>query len=125
MERSAVEAWIAGYERAWRTPGTDALAALFADDATYLPSPWSDPLEGLDAIGRFWESERDGPDEQFSLVSEVVAVDGETAVVRLSVDYHTAIGSRWRDLWVLHFHADGRCSRFEEWPFRPDQPDGH
>jgi hypothetical protein len=33
--------------------------------------------------------------------------------------------SRWRDLWVLRFDADGRCTAFEEWPFVPDQPDGH
>ena len=32
---------------------------------------------------------------------------------------------RWRDLWVLRFDDDGRCRAFEEWPFAPDQPDGH
>ena len=31
----------------------------------------------------------------------------------------------WRDLWVLEFAEDGRCSAFEEWPFAPKQDDGH
>jgi hypothetical protein len=33
VDRAAFEAWIAGYERAWRTPGTDALSELFTDIA--------------------------------------------------------------------------------------------
>ena len=45
--------------------------------------------------------------------------------MRVSVEYSTAVPGRWRDLWVLEFAADGRCSSFEEWPFAPDQEDGH
>jgi hypothetical protein len=57
--------------------------------------------------------------------SHVLAVDGRTAVVRVLVKY-SALGNRpWRDLWVLRLAEDGRCSSFEEWPFAPDQPDGH
>jgi ketosteroid isomerase-like protein len=123
MDRSDVERWIESYERAWRTPGTEALARLFTPAATYSPSPWARPVEGLADIARFWEHERTGPDEQFAMTHEVVAVDGATAVVRVSVDYATE--SRWRDLWVIRFGADGRCSAFEEWPFAPGQPDGH
>ncbi|HET6951925.1 MAG TPA: nuclear transport factor 2 family protein [Acidimicrobiales bacterium] len=125
MERATVDAWVSGYEQAWRTPGTAALAALFAPDATYLVSPWAEPVVGLDAIAALWEAERTGPDEVFSLASEVVAVDGATAVVRLAVGYGDPVTSRWRDLWVLRFDGEGRCAAFEEWPFAPDQPDGH
>ncbi|MGH9111515.1 MAG: nuclear transport factor 2 family protein [Acidimicrobiales bacterium] len=123
MDRSGVEKWIEGYERAWRTPGTDALRELFSPAATYSPSPWARPLEGLADIARFWEAERTGPDEQFTMTHEVVAVEGATAVVRVSVDYATE--SPWRDLWVVGFDGAGRCSAFEEWPFAPRQPDGH
>jgi SnoaL-like domain len=123
MTRTDVEAWVAAYERVWRTPGTDLLGELFTEHASYLPSPWEEPLVGLDAIGRFWEAERVGPDEGFTLSTQVVALDGPVAVVRAEVDYAT--GNRWRDLWVLRFATDGRCEAFEEWPFAPDQPDGH
>jgi len=123
VERTSVEAWIAGYERAWRSPGVDRLAELFTADSSYLPSPWSQPVEGLEAIGRFWDAEREGPDEPFTVHSEVLAVDGDVALVRVEVDYTG--GSDWRDLWVIRFGPDGRCTAFEEWPFAPDQPDGH
>jgi hypothetical protein len=75
-------------------------------------------------IAEFWEAERRGADEDFTMSSDVIAVDGRTAIVRVSVRYG-ASGRIWRDLWVIQLAPDGRCSRFEEWPFAPDQPDGH
>ena len=125
MERTSVDEWLAGYERLWRTPGTGRLVELFVPNASYLPSPWAQPLEGLEAIGRFWEAERVGPDEQFTMTSEVVAQDGDTAVVRVFVEYGAHGDRPWRDLWIIRFAEDGRCTSFEEWPFAPDQPDGH
>ncbi|MFB4314170.1 nuclear transport factor 2 family protein [Actinomadura sp. 21ATH] len=125
MDRDAVERWVAGYERAWRTAGVEPLAELFSSEVAYLPSPWADPIVGLARLGRWWDSERDGPGERFAFLSEVVAVDGDTAVVRVEVDYLSEDPSRWRDLWVLRFDIAGRCIRFEEWPFAPGQPDGH
>ena len=117
MDRAAVEDWVRRYEELWRTPGTDRLGELFAPGASYLPSPWAEPVADLAA---FWDGERVGPDEGFIATSEVVAVDGATAVVRVSVDYAT--GKRWRDLWVITLDDEGRCTAFEEWPFAP--PDG-
>lgn len=125
MDRTTVERWVEGYERLWRTPGTDGLADLFRPDATYLPSPWSRPVTGLNDIAHFWDAERDSPDEGFSMSADIVAVDGDKAVVRVSVDYDRPDGGRWRDLWVMRFAEDGRCASFEEWPFAPGQPDGH
>jgi ketosteroid isomerase-like protein len=125
MDRKTVEQWVERYEHAWRTPGTEVLIELFGPDATYLPSPWTQRVEGCDAMALFWEAERDGPDEEFTMSSDLVAVDGETAVVRVSVEYGAPGSSPWRNLWVLRFAADGRCSSFEEWPFAPEQPDGH
>ena len=124
MDRAAVRRWVDAYERAWRTPGTDMLSELFTPEARYLPSPWQEPLRGLEAVGEFWEHERNGPDEEFEMSSEMVAVDGDTAVVRVAVDYGEPLHARWRDLWVVTFAADGRCSAFEEWPFAPPRPDG-
>jgi hypothetical protein len=118
MDHQAVEQWVDRYERLWRTSGTDGLAELFDRTATYRSDPWSPPIVGLADIARFWDAEREGPDEEFTMTSEVVAVDGDAAVVRVAVEYG-ATGDRWRDLWVLTFNPDGGCSSFEEWPFAP------
>ena len=53
--------WLAGYEAAWRAPGTAGLARLFTEDATYLQSPYEQPVTGLDAIGRMWETRTGRP----------------------------------------------------------------
>jgi ketosteroid isomerase-like protein len=121
-ERAVVGQWLAGYEAAWRAPGTDGLAGLFTRDATYLQSPYEQPVAGLDAIRRMWEAEREGPDEVFTLVTDILAVDGPTAVVRAEVRYGDPPGQEYRDLWVMRFADDGRCTWFEEWPYWPGRP---
>lgn len=122
MTRDQVAGWVAAYEAAWRAPGTDALVSLFAPDATYRQGPYDEPVTGLPTIARMWEAEREGPDEVFRMTSEIVAVDGAVAVVRVEVDYGERAGQQWRDLWLIRFAADGRCAAFEEWPFAPPKP---
>jgi ketosteroid isomerase-like protein len=117
--RQSAARWIAAYETAWRAPGTDALAGIFTPDATYRQGPYDEPVVGLPAIARMWEAERDGPDEAFRMASEIIAVDGATAVVRVQVLYGDPVTQQWRDLWLVRFAADGRCAAFEEWPFAP------
>jgi uncharacterized protein (TIGR02246 family) len=86
-DHAAVSRWVAGYEAAWRAAGTGALAGLFTEDASYLQFPYARPVTGLDAIGQMWDAQRDGPDEVFTLASEIIAVDGPAAVVRAEVRY--------------------------------------
>lgn len=121
-DREHVARWVAGYEKAWRAPGTTALAGLFTEDASYSHSPYHEPVTGLDAIARMWDAERDGPGEIFTLAAEIIAVDSSTAVVRAEVRYGEPVRQEYRDLWVVRFAGDGRCSWFEEWPYWPERP---
>jgi hypothetical protein len=113
--------WINAYEAAWRTEGTENLRELFSADATYRPAPFDDPLVGLDAIAQFWEGEREGPDEIFTLNFEIIVAQGDTAVARVEVVYGVPPARTYRDLWIITLTKDGRCSAFEEWPFHPGQ----
>ncbi len=119
----SVRLWVDRYEEAWRSAGTDSLSELFSETVAYVPSPWSEPIRGLIALARFWERARDSASESFTMTSNIVAVDGNVAVVRVTVDYSP--GDRWRDLWIMTFDPSGRCTTFEEWPFSPRQSDGH
>src|SRR5262245_15215236 len=120
MDNQGVAAWIATYERAWRSPGTDLLAELFTEDATYLQGPYDLPLAGLPEIVEMWDEERSGPDEQFEMTSEIIAVDGDTAVARVEVTYGEPDREEFRDLWIIRFAEDGRCQSFEEWWSTPE-----
>jgi SnoaL-like protein len=123
IDRSHVHGWVEEYERVWRTAGTDQVAALFTDDATYRMSPFQEePYRGVTAIGRLWEAERSGPDEAFTMTFDVVAVEDPRAVIRVEVRYGPPLHEHWRDLWIVEFDTDGRCRSFEEWPFSPDWP---
>lgn len=119
MDRRRTRSWVAAYERAWRTHGTDSLDSIFTEEASYLQGPYREPIVGLPAIRRMWEDEREGPDEVFQMTSEVVAVEADTSVVRVEVRYGEPVHQEYRDLWVIRFAADGRCRFFEEWPFWP------
>jgi ketosteroid isomerase-like protein len=123
-ERAEVSRWLAGYEAAWRAPGTGSLAGLFTEDATYLQSPYEPPVTGLATIGQLWEAEREGSGEVFTLATGILAVDGPVAVVRAEVSYAGPPAQEYRDLWVIRFDSDGdgRCAWFEEWPYWPGQP---
>ena len=119
VNRGQVADWVSAYEKVWRSPGTEALEALFTADATYSQGPYREPVVGRPAIAAMWDAERDGPDEVFTMVSEVVAVDGDTGVVRVLVRYGEPVRQEYKDLWVIRFAGDGRCETFEEWPFEP------
>ena len=132
-DREQLSEWIAGYERAWRSPGTDALAELFTEDAAYSTAPYETPHRGLEAIRKMWDEERFGPDEAFDMTSEVLAVEGDTGIARVTVEYKEARDKErrlhrqqkeYRDLWVVRLTDSGLCSHFEEWPFWPPDQQG-
>jgi hypothetical protein len=133
LDRAQLTDWLAGYERAWRSPGTDALAELFTEEASYSTAPYEASHQGLDAIGLMWDAERFGPDEAFEMVSEILAVERDTGVVRVTVLYEEAEQKErrlhrqqkeYRDLWVVRLDEAGLCFHFEEWPFWPPDQDG-
>jgi len=119
MDRKRLSDWVAAYERLWRTPGTGELGELFSDEAFYSMGPFDRVAEGLEAISELWESERQGAGEAFEMDSEIVAVDGNTGVVRVEVRYGPPKDELYRDLWVVRLDAEGRCLHFEEWPHWP------
>jgi SnoaL-like domain len=121
MNHAEVDNWVAAYERAWRAAGTEGLRGLFAEDATYRMSPYEEPAVGLAEIGALWEREREGPDEEFEMAHEIVAVENEVAVVEVEVQYGGARRLQYRDLWLVRFDTEGRCCEFKEWPFWPGQ----
>ncbi len=43
------------YRRAWETRDAALVLELFTEDATYQENPFSAPMVGHEAIGRYWE----------------------------------------------------------------------
>jgi ketosteroid isomerase-like protein len=121
-DRATVSRWLADYEAAWRAPGTGGLTGIFTGDARYLHSPYEEPVVGLDSISRMWDEDREDPVEVFTLATEILAVDGPTAIVRAEVRYGNPVRQEYRDLWIMQIQDDGRCSWSGEWPYWPGRP---
>src|SRR5262245_5989749 len=124
VDRSTLEDWLNRYERAWRTDGTGGLSGIFTDDASHSAGPDERAHLGLEASSRMWDEERLGPDEAFQMRSEIVALQGDTGVVRVEVRYGPPKDKEYRDLWVVRLDNQGRCTHFEEWPFWPPGQEG-
>ena len=122
MDHADLARWIERYERAWRTAGTGDLDELFTPQATYRAGPFEETVIGLEAIAAFWEAERDGPDEPFTMRWQAVAVEGDVGVARIEVAYDGPPPLIYRDLWIVTVDLAGRCRAFEEWPFFLGQP---
>jgi ketosteroid isomerase-like protein len=121
MDRAGVERWIEGYQRAWSSDEPAEIAELFTEDATYKPHPWprdESGWRGRDEIVARW-IERGDSENEWQFEHQVIAVDGDTAVIEGWTRY-TAIDGEPKDiwyanLWVVRFAADARASRFVEW----------
>ena len=114
MNEHDVLRWVDAYEVAWASNEPEQIQALFTEDATYYPAPFSKPWIGRDQIVTEWLNHKDEPgtwdfDEKVIGISDDVAfVQGET--VYLEPDSHT-----YYNLWVIKLDGDGRCREFTEW----------
>ncbi|MDX6615039.1 MAG: hypothetical protein QOD60_130 [Solirubrobacterales bacterium] len=125
VNRRQISEWIADYEKAWRSEGTEMLDELFASEASYSTSPYEKPHLGRPAIKEMWAAERSSHKEIFTMHSEIVAVEADTGVARVAVHYEDPHQQEYRDLWIIRLDAYGRCVHFEEWPFWPPGTPGH
>lgn len=123
-DRDAVADWVGRYISAWDSNDLAEVRALFAPDGEYRWNPWDEPVVGHDAITAAWLDHADAAGDH-AFTWELVAVEGDTAVVRGRTDYTTGddAGRRYANLWVVRFDGRGRAASFTEWWMEPRRPD--
>jgi uncharacterized protein (TIGR02246 family) len=117
MDRTDVERWLAAYRRAWQTDDPRDIAALFTEDAIYAPRPFGQPWNGRDAIVAKWIELGDSK-IPWEFESELVAIEGDTGVVRGLTRYpaHDKEPEKvYSNIFVIRLALDGRASSFAEW----------
>jgi hypothetical protein len=117
MNETIITTWIEQYIRAWRGEDGIGVDDVFSADATYRTSPFDDVVAGLDAIRTLWH-ERTEPDESFEVRYEIVAIEGDIAVIKLDVEYMEPRHQAWKDIWIIQLDNEGLCFAFEEWPLK-------
>jgi ketosteroid isomerase-like protein len=117
LTTTALEKWLAGYERAWESRDAARAAELFTPNATYHEMPFEAPKTGQAGIREYWSSvTADQRDIDFK--SQVVAVNGQTGIAHWSATLTAAsTGARVEldGMFVLTFDSSGRCTELREW----------
>lgn len=120
--RELVDAWVAGYRRAWVSNEPTDIEAIFTPDARYFPSPSSEPWRDHAGIVAGWRDRQDvNGDWRFRY--EIRGIDpssgpedGLRAFVRGWTDYPNAEPRvNYDNLWVVDLTPDGRAHRFIDW----------
>ncbi|MGZ6298947.1 MAG: YybH family protein [Candidatus Limnocylindria bacterium] len=125
QDRAAVDAWLVAYRRAWQTDDPTEIAALFTDDATYLPWPFSNAWEGREAIVAKW-IERGDSKAPWQFDSDVLAADGDTGVIQGLTTYPAHDDQPedvYSNIWVIRLAPDGRARSFAEWWVQKPKPE--
>jgi ketosteroid isomerase-like protein len=112
MTPERVQSWLDAYLAAWHSYDRDAIAGLFAPDATYRYHPYDEPEQGRDAIVDDWLEEPDEPGS-WEARYEPLLIEGDRAIATGETRY--ADGQTFSNLFVLEFDAEGRCRSFTEW----------
>lgn len=117
MNRTDFEEWLERYRSAWKTDDPQQIGDLFTEDATYAPRPFGEPWRGRDEIVAKWiELGDSGTAWQFE--SEVLAVEGDTGVVRGLTTYPAHDDQPevvYSNIWVVRLAPDGRATSYTEW----------
>ncbi|HEY7331428.1 MAG TPA: nuclear transport factor 2 family protein [Candidatus Limnocylindria bacterium] len=121
MDRAGVERWIEGYRRAWASDDAADIGALFTEDATYSPFPWprgENAWRGRDTIVEKWQGRGDSK-IGWRFEHEILAVEGDTAVIEGWTSYDRGEGEPWDEayanIWLVRFADEGRAREFAEW----------
>ena len=107
-----LEAWIAGYRRAWESNHPDDIRALFTDDAEYRTDPWVKPWRGHEEIVAGWLEKKDEPGSAAFEWSELVSTP-DVAIIQGTTVYRD--GPTYSNLWVIRFTSEGVAREFTEW----------
>ncbi len=105
--------WMEAYIEAWGSNDDHDIAALFAPDAVYDPQTAHGEQHGLDEIIAWWQEVGDEPDNwDFEWLP---LVETEDMAVITGITRYEEPAASYRNLFVIRFDEEGRCTDFTEW----------
>ncbi len=110
----AAAAWAERYFLAWATNDPALVASLFSEDAVYYYGPFRPPTRGREEIVRRWIE--NGAQRNVATAHDVIAVNGDTAVIHWTVSFDTDAGTTSMDgVLIVKFDDRGACREHREW----------
>ena len=114
LDRGTFRDWLDEYETAWETGDAAAAAGLFAPHATYQETPFTDPLEGRDAIRDYW-AETTATQESVRVDSSVIGLGRAAGVARFEASFVRDGEAVMVDGVLRARFVSGDCVAFREW----------
>jgi uncharacterized protein (TIGR02246 family) len=124
---AAARRWAETWERGWAEHDVDAIAALYADGAVFLTSPFREPRFGAEGVREYVEwafADEASADVRFG--SPVVA--GNRATVEWWVVSRSSVGedSTLAGISLLRFDPNGLVSeQYDYWHEEPGRREPH
>jgi hypothetical protein len=113
MDTQTVTDWVEGYKKAWASNKPSDISALFSADGEYYTSPFATPVQGNDAIVKFWTDHADSPGD-YTFKYEVLGTGPDCGIVRCWVNY-VREGNEYSNIWLIRLNDAGQCTEFTEW----------
>jgi ketosteroid isomerase-like protein len=124
MNSESIRSWLEGYRLAWEQRDPEAVIKLFAEDAIYQETPFTQPMCGHEAIRQYWSRAVVAYQEQIWFACEILALTEVSAIahwwasfVRVSNKVRVSLDG----IFLLAFDDAGRCKELREWWVRKDQ----
>ena len=108
-----LDAWMDKYMLAWSSNETDHIEELFTEDAVYDPQTADGEWDGRDEIVAMWQ-EIDDAEDNWDFEWQPIVETDDLAVIQGRTNYFDPPTS-YRNLFIIRFADDGRCSDFTEW----------
>ncbi|MDT7567210.1 MAG: hypothetical protein QOE32_16 [Pseudonocardiales bacterium] len=108
-----VDAWVAGYLRAWSSASPKDLEAIFAEDAESYEWPYDTSWVGLAEIKEGWTARVPWQEGGWKFSWNLLAVNGDTFAIQ-GLGVYEKLGT-FDNLWVVTLNGDGMCTTFRMW----------
>ena len=113
----AFDQWMHAYGKASKDNDVTASSELFAQDASYYETPFSEPIRGRQAIYEYWNKGAQTLKDKESNY-EIFSVKDNLGIARWQSQF-TVVKSGKRValdcLFLVEFDEDEKCSVFREW----------
>jgi hypothetical protein len=117
MDRESFKRWLDLYGRAWVNRDPAAAAALYADDATYQVTPFSEPIRGRQAIFEYWDGVAK-TEERIQFDYEIFAANGELGIAGWRASFvrvPPGLETKLDGIFLISLDSNGRCQSLREW----------
>jgi len=121
---SDFEDWLDKYGQVWECGDAESVIRLFTDDANYYETPSDKPMNGHEAIRRYWSEGAGQSQKDVQFSAQVLAVSEDSAIARWQAKFVRVPSGNQVSLdgvLLASFDERGKCKVFREWWHRTER----